>query len=363
MFGIERFRPLEKRHAILAVLSLVDGVRDHRAGPPLPGPHGLRRDARPVAHARRCGGWACSTALYLVVLLVEVWSMFTPHPTIHQWACTAAAMIAIARPDDAGRSCSGCCRAKTLLARAADAGDHGRLGVPRRDGAPGASCSGPSGGSASRTASARSRLGIPSIRLLLGIGLVIVGALLIRQARRRASRATSPGSATRRSRWSPGRWRSRSGSSGCCCGLVVPLLVVTMPMTRTPAWLRRGRSSRSVGVFVDRYLFVDGRPDRADHRGRGHRLQPVRRVHADARRDRARRWAPARSWPSSTRSPSAISTSRRATSTSSSPGPWTKPDHDDERADARGTARRPRRPPARPRSPRVAAARAEGAGS
>ena len=39
---------------------------------------------------------------YLVVLLVEVWSMFTDHPRIHQWACTVAACIAILAPTTLG---------------------------------------------------------------------------------------------------------------------------------------------------------------------------------------------------------------------------------------------------------------------
>ena len=39
---------------------------------------------------------------YLVVLLVEVWSMFTTTRRIHQWACTVAACIAILAPATLG---------------------------------------------------------------------------------------------------------------------------------------------------------------------------------------------------------------------------------------------------------------------
>ena len=39
-------------------------------------------------------------------------------------------------------------------------------------------------------------------------------------------------------------------------GLVIPLFIVTMPMTRTPAWLGVAGVLALAGVFVDRYLFV-----------------------------------------------------------------------------------------------------------
>ena len=37
---------------------------------------------------------------------------------------------------------------------------------------------------------------------------------------------------------------------------MIPLFIVTMPMTRTPAWLGIAAIAALVGVFVDRYLFV-----------------------------------------------------------------------------------------------------------
>jgi len=39
---------------------------------------------------------------YLVVLLVEIWSMFTDHPKIHQWSCTVASVVAICAPATLG---------------------------------------------------------------------------------------------------------------------------------------------------------------------------------------------------------------------------------------------------------------------
>ncbi len=40
--------------------------------------------------------------IYLVVLLVEVWSMFSHHPRIHQYACTAATCVAVVAPSTLG---------------------------------------------------------------------------------------------------------------------------------------------------------------------------------------------------------------------------------------------------------------------
>ena len=32
---------------------------------------------------------------YLVILVIEVWTLFTDHPQIHKYACTAASTIGI----------------------------------------------------------------------------------------------------------------------------------------------------------------------------------------------------------------------------------------------------------------------------
>ena len=90
MFGIERFRPLEKRHAILAVLSLTTafGIIALDLHYPVRMVFGAVLVPSPSSPMWWMGVFY---GAYLVVLLVEVWSMFTPHPIIHQWACTVAA--------------------------------------------------------------------------------------------------------------------------------------------------------------------------------------------------------------------------------------------------------------------------------
>ena len=91
VFGIERFRPFEKRHAILAVLSLTTAFLIIALD--LHYPVRMVFGAVFVPSPSSPMWWmGVFYGLYLVVLLVEVWSMFTPHPKIHQYACTAAAV-------------------------------------------------------------------------------------------------------------------------------------------------------------------------------------------------------------------------------------------------------------------------------
>ena len=101
VFGIERFRPLEKRHAILAVLSLTTafGVIALELHYPVRMVFGAVLVPAPSSPMWWMGVFY---GTYLVVLLVEVWSMFTDHPRIHQWACTVASCVAILAPATLG---------------------------------------------------------------------------------------------------------------------------------------------------------------------------------------------------------------------------------------------------------------------
>jgi molybdopterin-containing oxidoreductase family membrane subunit len=252
VFGIERFRPLEKRHAILAVLSLTTafGVIALELHYPVRMVFGAVLVPAPSSPMWWMGVFY---GTYLVVLLVEVWSMFTDHPRIHQWACTVASGVAIAAPATLG-AVFGVLAAKpfwsgpftviTMVASAFLAGTS-LLGIvfyavhrfELQD-----------------LARAR-RFGIPSIRLLVSIALVLVSVLLARQVivglegttygLREATEALVAGPLA------IPFWAGR-----VVLGLVVPMALVALPMTRTPGGLFAASVLALVGVFLDRTLFV-----------------------------------------------------------------------------------------------------------
>lgn len=252
VFGIERFRPLEKRHAILAVLSLTTafGIIALDLHYPVRMILGAMLVPTPSSPMWWMGVFY---GAYLVVLLVEVWSMFTAHPVIHQWACTVASVIAICAPFTLG-AVFGVLGAKSfwagpmtpvMMIAAAFLAGTALLGIVfwavwrfrLQD------------------FDRAVRLGIPSIRLLMTVALLIVSVLLV--ARMSAGLGgTEPGfrEATITLVSGPlsaGFWLVR-----VLGGLVIPLFIVTMPMTRTPAWLGVAAALALLGVFVDRYLFV-----------------------------------------------------------------------------------------------------------
>jgi Ni/Fe-hydrogenase subunit HybB-like protein len=252
VFGIERFRPLEKRHAILAVLSLTTafGIIALDLHYPVRMVFGAVLVPSPSSPMWWMGVFY---GAYLVVLLVEVWSMFTPHPVIHQWACTLAAVIAILAPTTLGAVFG------VLGAKAFWAGPLTPLMMVTTAFLAGTALLGIVFWAVWRfrlqDLDRAVRLGIPSIRLLLGVGLVVVSVLLTVKMGLGLT-GTEPGlrAATVTlvsGPLSPAFWVLR-----VMIGLVVPLFIVTMPMTRTPAWLGVASVAALTGVFVDRYLFV-----------------------------------------------------------------------------------------------------------
>src|SRR3990172_11120067 len=86
VFGIDRFRPLEKRHAILAVLSLTTafGVIALDLHYPVRMVFGAVFNPSLTSPMWWMGVFY---GVYLLFLLVEVWSMFFGHPRIHRYAC------------------------------------------------------------------------------------------------------------------------------------------------------------------------------------------------------------------------------------------------------------------------------------
>jgi molybdopterin-containing oxidoreductase family membrane subunit len=252
VFGIERFRPLEKRHAILALLSLTTafGIIAIELHYPIRMVFGAVFVPSPSSPMWWMGVFY---GTYLVVLLVEVWSMFTDHPKIHQWSCTAASCVAILAPATLG-AVFAVLAAKpfwhgpfTVILMVASAFLAGtallgivfyvviRLGLQDLERA--------------------RRYAVPSIRLLLTIGLVLVAVLVARQVHagltgseyglREATEALVAG---------PLAWQF--WGLRVALGLVVPLTLVILPWTRTPAGLFAASLLTLTGVFTDRLLFV-----------------------------------------------------------------------------------------------------------
>jgi molybdopterin-containing oxidoreductase family membrane subunit len=191
--------------------------------------------------------------IYLCVLVVEVWSMFTDHPRIHQVTCTMAACTAIVAPATLG-AVFGVLVARpfwhgpfTVILMVASAFLSGTalLGVVfyavhrlRLAGA-------------ERAAS----LAIPSIRILLAIGLAIVSLLVARQlvaglttdlpAFREATSLLVAG---------PLAWQF--WGLRMVLGLAVPIVLLALPATRTPFGTFVAALLSIGGVFVDRMTFV-----------------------------------------------------------------------------------------------------------
>ncbi len=251
VFGIERFRPFEKRHAILAVLSLSTAFLIIALD--LHYPVRMVFGAMLVPSPSSPMWWmGVFYGLYLVVLLVEVWSMFTDHPKIHQYACTAAACVAILAPATLG-AVFGVLGAKafwdgpftpiTMVASAFLAGTallgivfyfvH-RLRLADFEHA--------------------ASVALPSVRVLLAVGLAAVGALLVRQM------AVGLGGEVRGLReatvalvggpLAPMFWLRVIG------GLVIPAVLIALPLARRPQPVFAASVLVLVGILLDRFLFV-----------------------------------------------------------------------------------------------------------
>jgi len=254
VFGIDRYRPLEKRHAILAVLCLTSafGIIVLDLHYPIRLLFGAVLSPSPTSPMWWMGVFYGG---YLAILLVEVWSMFWNHAVIHQWACTLAACMAIVAPFTLGAvfgvvgahaywhgiftpiqmvvtafvaGASLLCIVLAVVVRLRLAG-HERA----------------------------RRLAIPGLRLLLGIGLLAVAALVARQlvvgldsderGMREATEAVMFGPDAAQF------WILRVG-----VGIITPLVLIALPWTRTDLGTLVAGVCGLVGVFFDRVLLVSG---------------------------------------------------------------------------------------------------------
>jgi len=252
VFGIERFRPLEKRHAILAILSLTAafGIIALDLHYPIRMVFGAVLVPAPSSPMWWMGVFYGG---YLMFLVVEVWSMFFGHPTIHQVACVASSCMAIAAPATLG-AVFGVLGARpfwhgpftpVLMVASAFLSGTAVLAVVfwavhrfRLAGALRAA-----------------QLALPGLRILLAIGLVVVGILVARQlvagltgADVRLQVATKA--------LLVGPLAIPYLLLRLLLGLALPLVLLVLPMARRPRWIALAAGLTLQGVFVDRLTFV-----------------------------------------------------------------------------------------------------------
>jgi molybdopterin-containing oxidoreductase family membrane subunit len=251
VFGIDMFRPLEKRHAILAVLSLTTAFGIIALDLHFPVRMVFGAVFNP-SFSSPMWWMGAFYAVYLVFLLVEVWSMFTGHDRVHRYACFASSCTAVLAPLTLGAVFGvlfsraywhGPFTPITMLVTALLAGSallaivfffvvRFRLAGFER---------------------AR-RLAIPSIRILLGVALVASLLLL--------ARALVDGLTSADPDLHGATMTLVSGPlavpfwARSIAGLVIPLAIILIPATRTVAGTGLAGGLVFVGVFVDRLLFV-----------------------------------------------------------------------------------------------------------
>jgi molybdopterin-containing oxidoreductase family membrane subunit len=253
VFGIDRFRPLEKRHAVLAVLCLVTalGVIALDLHFPIRLIFGVALNPQPTSPMWWMG---VAYGAYLCFLLVEVWSIFWHHPRIHQWACLMASIAAVIAPTTLG-AVFAVLEARAfwntmftplhMLAAAFVSGVSllaivfyvvGRLRLVGWE-------------------RARSHAQ-PAIRLLLTLGLVAIALLVGRQLL--AGMTTSdPGLRGATDLLLTGPLAPEFVGVRLVAGIGVPMLLIALPWTRTPAGLAVAAVLAIVGVFADRLTFVE----------------------------------------------------------------------------------------------------------
>ncbi len=252
VLGIDRFRPLEKRHAILAVLCLVTafGLIALDLHYPVRLLFGAAFNPSPSSPMWWMGVFY---GIYLCFLLTEVWSMFTDHPRIHQWACGLAAVMAIVAPSTLG-AVFGVLAARPfwfgaftplLMVASALLSGTALLGVVfffvcrfRLAGFERAAA-----------------LAIPSIRFLLTISLLLVSGLVARQVIAGAL-GEEPGLSEATNALLAGPLALQFWGARVIAGLLLPFLVLMSPWGRTSAGVFAAAILSLIGTFADRLTFV-----------------------------------------------------------------------------------------------------------
>ena len=253
VFGIDRFRPLEKRHAVLAVLCLTTafGIIALDLHYPVRMVLGAVFNPSPTSPMWWMGFFY---AIYLCCLLVELWSIFWHHGRIHQWACLASSIMAVIAPATLGavfgvlasRAYWSGIFTPILMVSSAFVAGTGLLAIAFY------------GVSRLRLAGwVRGRsVAVPSIRLLLLVGLLVAGVLIARELYVGLT-STDAGLRSATEVLVSGPLALEFIGLRLIGGLLVPLTIVLVPWTRTPGWLLVAGGLSIGGVFVDRLTFVE----------------------------------------------------------------------------------------------------------
>ena len=251
VFGIDMFRPLEKRHAILAVLSLTTAFGIIALDLHYPVRMAFGAVFNP-SFSSPMWWMGAFYAAYLVFLLIEVWSMFFGHDDVHRYACLASSCTAVLAPSTLGAVFGvlfargfwyGLFTPIAMLVTALLAGS-ALLGmvfyfVVRFELA---------GFERGRT------LAIPAIRILLAVALV--GSLVL------LGRGLLVGLTSEDLALHGGTMALLSGPLAIpfwirlVGGLAIPLVLIALPATRTVPGTGIAAGLAFVGVIVDRLLFV-----------------------------------------------------------------------------------------------------------
>lgn len=252
VFGIEMFLPLEKRHAVLAWLTLVTafGIIALDLHYPISMVFGAVLSPSPFSPMWWMGVFY---GVYLVSLSVEVWSIFAGRWDVHRYACTFSSIIAVAAPTTLGA---------VFAVLAARPYWHGAFTPPAM--VTMAVLSGTALLGIVFWAVYRYRLvgweragtlAIPAIRLILTIGLV-VSALVVAWQILWGMYGVIPGLSDANRAVFAGPlalqfWVVRVG-----IGLIAPLALLMYPRTRTPQGLLWTSVLVFIGIFADRCIFV-----------------------------------------------------------------------------------------------------------
>jgi len=252
VFGIERFLPFEKRHAILALTCLVTafGIIALDLHFPVRMVFGAVLSPSPFSPMWWMGVFY---GAYLLFLVVEVASMFTSHYTIHRISCVCSSVTAVFAPLTLGA---------VFAVIAAHPFWHGALTPPYMI--------------LSAFLSGTALLGIvfwavdrfhladferavtvalPAARFLLIIAiaasLLIVGMKLVTDLQSTVPFLAASAEVLVAGPLALPFWVIRVG-----LGLVVPLVLLLLPRTRTPDGILAASILAFVGLLADRALFV-----------------------------------------------------------------------------------------------------------
>ena len=251
VFGIEMFLPFEKRHAILAILSLTTAFGIIALDLHYPVRMVFGAVFNPSVSSAM---WWMGVfyGVYLVFLVVEVWSMFFGHDDIHRYACLASSCTAVLAPSTLGAVFGmvfahtywyGIFTPITMLVTALLAGTALlgivfyvviRLGL--------------TGFERGR------RLAIPAVRILLTVALIVSLILL--------GRGLLDGMTSDKVAFHGATLALLTGPLAfpfwvrLLGGLVIPLILISLPRTRTVTGTGIASALVFVGVLMDRLLFV-----------------------------------------------------------------------------------------------------------